>query len=431
MATQVSLTDGAVASAGALAIQTNGTTQAVSISTGQVATLAQNPILTSGTANGVAYLNGSKAVTSGSALVFDGTNLGVGVTPSAWGGSFKAIQIGLGTSLYNNAGANGTFLGSNFYWDGTNNKYLNTNTATAYGQSAGAHQWFTAASGTAGANITFTQAMTLDASGNLLVGTTTLPSNRKFIFEASGDTVGRINSGGASSGLSLEFANNGTLRGGIGNGAGNITSGAAADMAIQANANLVFASGGYGEKARIDSSGNLLVGTTNSNENAGAGFKLLTSGQVACVTTANTTNAQLTTYELYSTGAGAFRFYVGAGGTIFATSTTISAISDIRFKENVRDLDAGLAEVMALKPRLYDWKEGKGADIKNARGFIAQEFEEVFPDLIDEWRDPAPEGEERYKSVRQDLIPVLVKAIQEQQALITKLQADVAALKGA
>jgi hypothetical protein len=117
------------------------------------------------------------------------------------------------------------------------------------------------------------------------------------------------------------------------------------------------------------------------------------------------------------------------GGTVFATSTTISAISDQRLKENIRDLDAGLAEVMALKPRLYDWKEGKGADIKNARGFIAQEFEEVFPDLIDEWRDPAPEGEEPYKSVRQDLIPVLVKAIQEQQQMIETLQAKVAALE--
>jgi hypothetical protein len=73
MATQVSLNDGAIASAGALAIQTNGTTQAVSISTGQVATVAQNPILTSGTANGVAFLNGSKVLTTGSALAFDGT----------------------------------------------------------------------------------------------------------------------------------------------------------------------------------------------------------------------------------------------------------------------------------------------------------------------------------------------------------------------
>jgi len=43
---------------------------------------------------------------------------------------------------------------------------------------------------------------------------------------------------------------------------------------------------------------------------------------------------------------------------------------------------------------------------------------------------PAPEGEEPYKAVNANLIPTLVKAIQEQQALITQLQADVAALKG-
>ena len=56
------------------------------------------------------------------------------------------------------------------------------------------------------------------------------------------------------------------------------------------------------------------------------------------------------------------------------------------------------------------------------RGFIAQEFEQVFPDLIDESKDPAPEGEDPYKSVRADLIPVLVKAIQEQQAIIDSLK---------
>lgn len=103
MATQVSLNDGAVASAGALAIQTNGTTQAVSISTGQVATVAQNPILTSGTANGVAYLNGSKAVTSGSALVFDGTNF------STTGTIKGSTTIGVGNATPSASGAGITF----------------------------------------------------------------------------------------------------------------------------------------------------------------------------------------------------------------------------------------------------------------------------------------------------------------------------------
>ena len=170
MATQVSLNSGAVASAGALAIQTNGTTQAVSISTGQVATLAQNPILTSGTANGVAYLNGSKAVTSGSALVFDGTNLGLGVTPSAWsqGKAIEALEKGYG--FWN--GGSSAYVVANAYFN-SGFKYGGTGQASHYYQYQGAHVWSTAASGTAGNAITFTQAMTLDASGNLLVGKTT------------------------------------------------------------------------------------------------------------------------------------------------------------------------------------------------------------------------------------------------------------------
>ena len=143
------------------------------------------------------------------------------------------------------------------------------------------------------------------------------------------------------------------------------------------------------------------------------------------------TNGGGTQWNTYSTGAGAYRFYVGMGGTVYATSTTITGLSDQRLKENIRDLDEGLDTVMALRPRKFDWKEGKGADIKNARGFIAQEFETVLPDMIDEWKDPAPEGEEPYKSVNANLIPTLVKAIQEQQAIIETLTARITALEQA
>jgi hypothetical protein len=134
---------------------------------------------------------------------------------------------------------------------------------------------------------------------------------------------------------------------------------------------------------------------------------------------------------MYSTVAGSYRFYVGYGGTIFATSTTITAISDQRLKENVQDLDVGLDKIMALKPRKFDWKPGKGKDIKGDRGWIAQEFEQVFPDMVDQWIDPAPEGEEPYKAVNADLIPVLVKAIQELKADLDATKAELAALKGA
>jgi hypothetical protein len=164
------------------------------------------------------------------------------------------------------------------------------------------------------------------------------------------------------------------------------------------------------------------VGTTDATQTSGVGTKILGSGLGPYVVNAATTNGALA-YTMYSTGAAAYRFYVGWAGTVFATNTTISAISDARLKENVQDIDVGLGAILALKPRKFDWKAGKGKDIKGDRGFIAQEFEQVFPQLVDEWKDPAPEGEVAYKSVRQDLIPVLVKAIQELTARVEALEA--------
>ena len=169
-----------------------------------------------------------------------------------------------------------------------------------------------------------------------------------------------------------------------------------------------------------------ISGTANGffvspNFNATSGNCVVSAG---CSGSTNST----TSYNLYSTGAGAFRFYVGLGGTIFATSIVITAISDQRLKENVRDIDTGLDAIMALKPRRFDWKEGKGQDKKNAAGFIAQEFENVFPECVSTSKAGA-DGIE-YKNINHEtLIPTLVKAIQEQQALITQLTTRLTALE--
>jgi len=177
-----------------------------------------------------------------------------------------------------------------------------------------------------------------------------------------------------------------------------------------------------------DSSGNLLVGKTSSSATTGDGFGFSPDGQGHAAST-YTTNAA-TVWSVYSTGAAAYRFYVGYGGTIFATSIVITAISDERLKENVRDIDTGLSSIMALKPRRFDWKEGKGQDKKDVAGFIAQEFETVFPECVSTSKAGA-DGIE-YKNINHEtLIPTLVKAIQEQQALITTLTARITALEGA
>jgi hypothetical protein len=259
------------------------------------------------------------------------------------------------------------------------------------------------------------------ATGNVGVGTSS-PSTTLEIQAPS--TVGGIKlrgRSGANDEMKMSFSNStgGTELGRIYCDSANYLS-----VGTMSSLPFVFTTAGS-ERMRIDSSGRLLVAKTSSAPSSGDGYIFNSNGLF--VTTLSNTLAD--TLNVYNQSAGVYRFYVTNTGTIYATNTSISAISDQRFKENIRDLDVGLDAVMQLKPRKFDWKEGKGQDIKDCRGFIAQEFEQVFPDLIDTWKDPAPEGEEPYKSVRQDLIPVLVKAIQEQQAIIEALETRIAALE--
>ena len=110
-------------------------------------------------------------------------NLGLGVTPSATSSGVKSFELqGVGSGLVS-FGSVDTVMTSGAYFSSTGWKYAVSGSAVSkYYQTAGAHQWFTAASGTAGNAITFTQAMTLDASGNLLINKTSRYSAEKISF---------------------------------------------------------------------------------------------------------------------------------------------------------------------------------------------------------------------------------------------------------
>jgi hypothetical protein len=115
-------------------------------------------------------------------------NLGLGVTPRAWAGSFNTMQLGIGGSIYGRTVTPTQItVGANAFFD-SNFKYVGTGQATLYGQSDGAHSWSTAPSGTAGNAITFTQAMTLTAAGNLGIGTTT--PNASALLDVQSTTKG-------------------------------------------------------------------------------------------------------------------------------------------------------------------------------------------------------------------------------------------------
>jgi hypothetical protein len=113
-------------------------------------------------------------------------NLGLGVTPSAWGSSYKAVQLGVlgiaGISIVGNDAS----IGTNYYFNSSNNiTYATTGAISYLSMYDGQFRFYNAPSGTAGTTATITQTMTLDASGNLLVGTTSNASGRRFLAASS------------------------------------------------------------------------------------------------------------------------------------------------------------------------------------------------------------------------------------------------------
>jgi hypothetical protein len=197
------------------------------------------------------------------------------------------------------------------------------------------------------------------------------------------------------------------------------------------NTPLTFSMGGS-EKARIDSSGSLLVGkTTNSLAVKGwvlEGGTALGFGSTA-FDMAGTTNE---CFNYNNTGTGtydiSFRYQNSAKGYIRCSSTAVAYtnLSDYRLKEDVQPMTGALAKVALLKPCTYKWK----VDGSSAQGFIAHELQEVVPDAVTGEKDAVKEdGTPYYQGVDTSfLVATLTAAIQEQQVLINTQQAALTAL---
>ena len=342
-------------------------------------------------------------------------NLGLGVTPSAWD-TIKPLQSGNG-SFY---GFSTTEMGvnQNMYYASGAYRYITSAVATAYRQISGVHSWHNAASGTAGNAISFTQAMTLDASGNLVIGNTSA-SARLHIDSGSTSLMSVFNSTNANGGYFTGYSSS-TAVWDIGTAKQTLNVGASTDFGINVRSGFLALGTGNTERARITSAGDFLVGATST---LGGGKQTI---YVPDLSLKNGISIQNGT--AHPAGAGAYIvFYNSAGGTagyINQTGTTTVAYtttSDYRLKENITPMTGALAKVAQLKPVTYKWK----SDGLDSEGFIAHELAEVCPQAVVGEKDAVDaDGNPKYQGIDTSfLVATLTAAIQEQQAIIESLKA--------
>jgi hypothetical protein len=421
------------------------------------------------------------------AVIDSSGNLGLGVTPSAWTSQYSALQFGASASLATyKTSSDELFLQANAFENTSGNwTYIASLAASQYWQSAGKHIWRTAASGTAGNTISFTQAMTLDASGRLLVGDTTPRTvlNKTIELSSAGTSANQcsifvnqyVAAGNAvnTGYLTFQRSGSGTLgtnsivasgdrlgmvrfsgaNGTDYNSAAEIyaevdgTPGASSDMPGR----LVFATtsdgaGGTTERARITAGGYFKA------SNAGT-YVSSTGVYHELVSDSNGTSTALITHRSGTDPVGLRVYYnsaspIGTGnlflncddnagvratirsnGGIANYSANDVNLSDERTKKDIAPLGSMWDKFKAIKIVTFKYKDQTHDD--DNIGVIAQQVESVAPEFVDaDGFGETPEDGVPLKTVyTTDMYHAAIKALQEAMARIEQLEADMAALK--
>jgi hypothetical protein len=371
-------------------------------------------------------------------------NLGLGVTPSAWTSpDFRALQVGSGISLFGRStgDADRGGLTANCYNDGAW-KYIATGNATRYEQSDGAHSWLTAASGTAGNTITFTQAMTLDASGNLSVKTTTSRAN----ITTDADLVTQNGFGvlatSTTYGQGYQFAR---FMNSAAAYAGSISHTASTGIGLYSADALILGASST-ERARITSGGYFKASNAGTYVNSTGDYHELrtnVSNQLALViSNSASSNPYGASFEF--TGAApndATRYFwkcedttnlraaLRSNGGLANYQTNNADLSDARTKKDIAPAESMWGKIGALEIVTYKYNDQTHDDVN--LGVIAQQVESVEPVWVDnDGFGETPEGEEPLKTVyTKDIYFAAIKALQEAMARIEQLEAKVAVLE--
>lgn len=316
------------------------------------------------------------------------------------------------------------------------------------------------------------EAMRIDSSGRLLVGTSSVYStgvaDPKLQVVGTGPTdsaisVSRFRNDGGAANIALFKG-----RGSAGNftvinsgdsigqiqffGADGTKAVAAAQILCQSDGTpgaddmpgrLVFSTTADGaatptERMRIDSSGNINIGTAiavspSSSSASGLGLTITENGGIAAKTTQSVGSVFFEQNILsYTSGTITYqRFRVG--GTIIGsisstngTSTAYNTSSDYRLKENVTAVTDGITRLQQLKPSRFNFKADPNTVVD---GFIAHEAQEVVPECVTGEKDAVDDdGNPVYQGIDQSkLVPLLTAALQEAIGEIESLKARLTA----
>jgi len=365
----------------------NGTLGATTASTVAATTLTTSSTVThnGGTANGVAFLNGSKVLTTGSALVFDGTGLVTINGGSGANGTLRLVRSGGFPGDFSIL-AGGQSATTNFLL------YDNTNAQNAYfylGGASGYHAWYQ--NGTEALRLTSTSLYTASTI-NVGIGT------------SSPATKLHVNTGAAGYGITI---------------AANSQTSITYQLGIDSNSNFaVYDTSSAVQRLTLDTSGNLLINTTTSVGGAARIGVLFAGNATNGINIQDSTTTSGAVFQQFSNSAG-----TSIGNIARVTTTnavTYNQTSDYRLKTVTGAVTGQGSRIDALKPIDYLWTEGN----QQARGFLAHEFQTVYPNSVTGDKDAVDaNGNPKYQSMQASTSEVIADLVAEIQDLRKRLAA--------
>jgi hypothetical protein len=283
------------------------------------------------------------------------------------------------------------------------------------------------------------EAMRIDSSGNVGIGGTPSATGGQLQVTGAGNRASARFTGNAN-GMSVLNQSGLTVY-------GNLSAGSVDTTLVAGNTASTYMAFGihngtsYSERMRIDSSGNLLVGTTIAGGKTSIGGVGTGQAGTYIETPASYTAFSIWSNSVTAAGTGWNHFYgtsssnsvvnvqIRGNGNIVNANNSYGAISDAKMKENVVDVTPKLEKLNQVRVVNFNLIGENQKQI----GVIAQELEQIFPSMVEESNDYDLEGNDlgtTTKSVKYSVfVPMLIKAIQEQQALIQSLTTRITALE--